>query len=56
MSKPGKGPRDSEDEWPNNFGIVVEDRAHGSIVRRCRDGIGAWPTFNDLTVRIKIDR
>ena len=40
-----------EDEWLNNYGMVVDSDTDDSFVLRCSDGFGA-PSFDDLVVRI----
>ena len=44
----------SEDEWLNNYGILIDEVAPGTYVLRCSDGYGDAPTFDDLVVRIKL--
>jgi hypothetical protein len=45
-----------EDEWLNNYGILIDDVGEESFVLHCSDGVGLEPTFDDLVVRIDIVR
>ena len=40
-----------EDEWLNNYGMVIDSDTDDTFVLRCSDGFGA-PSFDDLVVRI----
>jgi hypothetical protein len=43
-----------EDEWLNNFGMLVEDDGAGGAVLRCADGYGVGPpSFDDLVVHVE---
>lgn len=43
-----------EDEWLNNFGMLVENDGAGGTVLRCAEGYGLGPpSFDDLVVRIQ---
>ena len=43
-----------EDEWLNNYGMVIDEVAAGSYVLLCSDGHGAEPSFDDLVVRVDV--
>jgi hypothetical protein len=45
-----------EDEWLNNYGMLIEKQGKDSFLLRCSDGVGFEPTFDDLVVRIDIAR
>ena len=43
-----------EDEWLNDFGMLIEKDAMGRTALRCSDGYGVdVPSFDDLVVRIE---
>jgi hypothetical protein len=43
-----------EDEWLNNFGMLIEEDGAGGALLRCSDGYGLEPpSFDDLIVRIE---
>jgi hypothetical protein len=43
-----------EDEWFNNFGMLIEHDDNGGIVLRCAEGYGTDPpSFNSLVVRLE---
>ena len=41
-----------EDEWSNNYGMLIEEEGPDAVLLRCSDGVGDEPTFTDLVVRI----
>jgi hypothetical protein len=43
-----------EDEWFNNYGILIEERTGQTFLLRCSDGIGEKPTFDDLIVEVRL--
>jgi len=43
-----------EDEWLNNYGMLVESTDPRLFVLRCSDGYGQAPTFDDLVVRVEL--
>jgi hypothetical protein len=44
-----------EDEWLNNFGMLIEDDDSGGVVLRCNEGYGTDPpAFNALVVRLEL--
>lgn len=43
-----------EDEWLNNYGMLIAEEDDGSLVLTCSDGVGLSPTFGDLVVRLRI--
>jgi hypothetical protein len=45
-----------EDEWLNNFGMLVEEIGPESFVLHCSDGCGEAPTFDDLVVQVQLVR
>ena len=49
-------PDGREDEWFNNYGILIEHLAEDSVVLRCSDGYGDDLSFEDLVVRVDILR
>lgn len=48
--------RGTEHEWLNNYGMLIEELDADRYELRCSDGIGAAPTFDDLVVRVSIER
>jgi hypothetical protein len=45
-----------EDEWLNNYGMIVEQVEPDTFVLHCSDGYGDAPTFDDLVVRVHLVR
>ena len=48
-----EGPGGRVDEGLNNCAIRVEE-ADGGVILHCSDGVGAWPTLDDLVARVEI--
>jgi len=46
-------PNGREDEWLNNFGMLVEPSSD-AVTLRCSDGYGDDPTFDDLVVKVVV--
>ena len=49
-------PDGREDEWLNNFGIKIETLNGSGAILRCSDGYGDDLSFEDLVVRVELDR
>lgn len=45
-----------EDEWLNNFGIKIEPLNGSGAILHCSDGYGDDLNFEDLVVRVELDR
>lgn len=45
-----------EDEWLNNFGMLIDAIDSRSFTLRCNDGYGNDLTFDDLVTKITIER
>lgn len=44
----------TEDEWLNNYGLIIETLDSRTHILHCSDGHGSDPSVDDLTVRIEI--
>lgn len=45
-----------EDEWLNNYGMLIDERGPNEFILRCSDGFGPTPSFDDLVVRVQLVR
>lgn len=45
-----------EDEWLNNYGMLVDQQDESTVVLSCSDGYGTEPTFDDLKVKLTFVR
>lgn len=45
-----------EDEWLNNYGILIDEIDPYTFVLRCSDGFGDDLSFDDLVVRLQLKR
>lgn len=45
-----------EDEWLNNYGMLIETLGPEEFLLRCSDGFGPTPSFDDLEARVKLRR
>jgi hypothetical protein len=52
VSNRWRQPDGREDEWLNNFGMLIETDGGGQYVVRCSDGVGE-PSFDDLVVAVE---
>lgn len=45
-----------EDEWLNNYGILIDEIAPDQYLLHCSDGYGLAPTFDDQVVKVTLVR
>lgn len=54
VSNQWRMPDGREDEWFNNYGMLVESQGPNVFLLRCSDGIHDAPDFRDLVVEVKL--